>query len=272
MTDARQPLRGLRVLNTRGPGEAEAFSARLRELGARPVSLPTTRILPPDDPAPLDAALDALAAASPAAPAFHWIVFTSARAVEAFMARLAGREGDAALPGVAVAAVGRATADALARYGLAAGHLPPRASGRDLAGSLPDVAGKRILLPRSDVALADLPTLLRERGAAVTELVCYVTRPAAPTPETDEILATRAFDVVAFFSPSAVAGLAALAHGKPLAEALRGAVSACIGGTTAAAAEAAGLRPEIRAADASVDGMVAALAAWAERRRPASPG
>jgi uroporphyrinogen III methyltransferase/synthase len=267
-TPDRRPLLGLRVLNTRAAGDAAEFSARLRDLGAEPVALPATRIVPPDDLAPVDAAISALAAAAASAPPFDWVGFTSSHAVTSFADRLFSLGYDArAFAGTKLAAVGPATADALRRYGLAADLVPDRSAGRHLAAALGDVAGKKILLPRSDIALRDLPDALRARGADVTEVVCYATQPAEPSAAADAILTPGELDVVAFFSPSAVAGLAALARERSLADALGAAAITCIGDSTEAAARRAGLEPEIIPEESTTESLTAALVDWARRRR-----
>lgn len=269
----RRPLLGLRVLNSRPAAEAAELTAQFTAAGAEVIPLPVTRIAPPDDPAPLDAALHDLAAAPSGAPAYHWILFTSANAVTAFMDRLlttgeAGTSGPRRdlriLAGARLAAVGPATAAALHCYGLIADLTPAHATGRDLAATLPDVAGQRVLLPRSNLALRDLPEALDARGAAVTEVSAYTVKPAAPNPAGLAALDAGEVDVAAFFSPSALHGLAAML-GRPLAEALRGVAIACIGPTTAAAARDLGLKVAVVPDEPSVASLVAALMAWQQK-------
>ncbi|MGQ9768359.1 MAG: uroporphyrinogen-III C-methyltransferase, partial [Anaerolineae bacterium] len=269
----RRPLLGLRVLNTRPAHESAELTARLSAAGAEVIPLPVIRIAAPDDPAPLDMALHRLASATAGAPAYHWIVFTSANAVDAFMARLLASDGTCGsrpgydlriLAGARLAAVGPATVAALRRYGLVADLRPERASGRDLATSLLDVAGQRVLLPRSDQALPDLPQALAARGAYVTEVIAYTVKPAAPNPAALAALDAGEVDVAAFFSPSALEGLAAMLD-RPLAEALQGVAVACIGPTTAAAARALGLAVAVMPEEPSVSSLIAALMAWRKR-------
>ncbi len=266
----RRPLLGLRVLNTRPAHEAAELTARLTAAGATVIPLPVTCIAPADDPAPLDAALRALAVAPPGMPAYHWILFTSANAVTAFMDRLlaTGATEDKTprydlrvLAGVRLAAVGPATAAALRRYGLTADLTPEHATGRDLAAALPDVAGQHILLPRSDRALRDLPEALAARGAQITEIVAYTLKPAAPNPAGLAAVDAGEIDVAVFFSPSALSGLAALLN-RSLVEALHGVAVACIGPTTAAAARELGLQADIVSDMPTVEGLVNALIKW----------
>ncbi len=282
--DSRSLL-GTRILNTRSLEDGEELSRRLRELGAEVVSLPATRIGPPDDPGPLDAAIAAIAAGSPAAPAFDWIAFTSAHAVAAFMDRLLGtqsplsaarpseesskplhRQELAVLAGVKLAAVGPATATALQRYGLNADLVPDRAAGRHLAAALGDVSGLRILLPRSEIALRDLPEALRARGASVTEVVSYATRPAPADPLLLQMVLAREFDAATFFSPSALDGLAAQVAPRPLHDILSGVTVVCVGETTAQAARTDGLADVLVAEEATTLGVVVALLKWRRGR------
>ncbi len=266
----RRPLLGLRVLNTRPAHEAAELTARLTDAGAEVIPMPATRIAPADDPGPLDAVLQEIAGAPIGKPAYHWIIFTSANAVEAFMDRLlatAARDNPSrpydlrVLAGTQLAAVGPTTATALRRYGLIADLVPERATGRDLAAALPDVAGQRVLLPRSDQALRDLPEVLAARGAQVTEVIAYTVKPVAPNPAGLAALDAGEVDVAAFFSPSALHGLAGML-GRPLPDALRGIAIACIGPTTAAAARELGLNVTILPDLPTVEGLVDALIKW----------
>jgi uroporphyrinogen III methyltransferase/synthase len=279
--DSRRPLLGLRVLNTRAADDGEELGRALRELGAEPLSLPATQTGPPQDPAPLDAAIEAIALGSAAAPAFDWIGFTSANAVSAFMDRLlhthapranqtpcaTGLPGSRALDArvlgrTRLAAVGPATAEALARYGLVADLVPDRAAGRQLAAALGDVARQRILLPRSDVAMRDFPDELRARGAAVTEVVTYTTQPAPANQVILQAILRHELDAATFFSPSAVHGLATQVAPAELADVLRGIPAVCVGATTAQAARDKGLTEVLTAEETSVAGIMRALVKW----------
>src|SRR5206468_1717042 len=58
----QRPLHGRRVLVTRPRGQAGPLAQRLEELGAVPLLLPVVEIRPPQDWAPVDAAIEQLAA------------------------------------------------------------------------------------------------------------------------------------------------------------------------------------------------------------------
>jgi uroporphyrinogen-III synthase len=70
-----------RVLITRSPHQASALAELLRASGLEPILIPTIELAPPTTFAPLDSALAHL-------DHFHWLLFTSANAVEAFHQRL----------------------------------------------------------------------------------------------------------------------------------------------------------------------------------------
>ena len=259
----RRPLAGWRVLVTRTRRQASGLAAALAAEGAIPVLLPAVAIERRADPEAVREAIAALRAR-----ACDWVAFTSANAVEAWFDLVREAGEDARLfAGARLAAVGAATADALAARGLAADLTPPEASGEGLAAALAalGVEGARVLLPRAERASPALPARLREAGATVDEVTLYLAAPPAdPPPEALAAVRAGAIDAAAFASSSAVRNLAALLGGD-LAP-LRGAVAACIGPRTAEAAREAGLGPLVVATDASVGALVEALRRHAAER------
>jgi len=260
----RRPLLGLRVLNTRA-GEArtrQAFSDRLSALGAQVLELPTTRFAPPSDLGPLDQAIQRLSKR-----AYDWIVFSSATAVEFFFKRLYAQHYDARqLAGARLGAVGRATADALWEHRLVADFVPTRFTGQDWAAQAPDLKGRRILLPRSEIAPDDLVLALQERKAQVESVPAYTVLPAEPQEEVLRCLLDEQVDVVTLFSPSALNGLVEMlrqaGEGVDVLALLNRCALACIGLTTAQAADRLGLHVELVPNEHTVDGLVDALVKW----------
>ncbi len=80
-----------RVLITRSPRQASALADQLRALGADPILIPAIELADPTTFAPLDDALAHL-------DTFHWLLFTSANAVEAFHCRLTEAPSKLATP------------------------------------------------------------------------------------------------------------------------------------------------------------------------------
>jgi len=265
------PLAGLSVLVTRAAAQAGGLGADLRSAGARIVFAPTLRIEDPGDHAPLERALDRLVNDG-----YDWVVVSSVNAAERVLAHLAERQnGPEALGRASIAAVGPATAAPLLERGLAVTiPSPERQDGDGLVAVLSALGleGRRVLFPCGDRARNAIPDGLRAWGAMVDRVVVYRTvTEAALDPAVRSRIRRGEVDVVTFASPSSVTGLAAVLNGEMVA--LRRAVVACIGGTTARAAEAVGLAPAVIADDPSDAGLVAAIVRHVRDHplRPMSP-
>jgi hydroxymethylbilane synthase len=251
-----------RVLVTREPGRPGAFALALVARGLEPVVVPTIELRPALAGGPLDAAAADLAN-------YAWVVVTSAAGATA-LADAAARAGGS-VDQARFAAVGDATAGALAARGGTVVFVPARATGAALAAELPLAPGERVLLARADAADDALPAGLRARGAVVDEAVAYHTVEAPEASRGPAREAVRAgIDVIAFTSGSTVRGLLAL---LPPAEreAARRVPACCIGPTTAAAARAEGFERVLEADAASIDALadlVATIHAGAPTGRP----
>ena len=162
-----RPLFGQRIVVTRPGDESDRSAEVLEALGAEILIAPTVRILPVGDFGPLDRALDRIGS-------FDWLVFTSGNGVRHFLDRLEARGRDLrALGHVQLAAIGPATAEALARYHLKADLVPDSYRSEALAGALLGrVAGKRVLLARADRGRTILKDEL-ERVAEVEQVPTY---------------------------------------------------------------------------------------------------
>lgn len=122
--------------------------------------------------------------------------------------------------------------------------------------------GKRILLPRAEVARSTLPDGLRQAGAHVDVVPVYQTRrPEHVDPRALHDLMSGRIDIITFTSPSTVHNLLELTGGT-LSE---GTVIACIGPVTAAAVSEAGLRADLVAQTYSIPGLVDALIQWRKK-------
>jgi uroporphyrinogen III methyltransferase/synthase len=258
----RHPLLGLRVLNTRPLDQAADLSQRLMALGAESVELPTTQTIPVADFGPLDAAISRLARANNQEAAWNWLIFTSTNSVTFFFDRLLQLGYDVrALAGVKIAVLGRATAEALLKYGLRADLPLSRSTSNDLTAEMGNLTGQRILVPHSNIAQPDLVAELQNRQADVQTIVAYAIEPVQPHPVALSALLDGGIDVATFVSPSAVTGLAAMLDGhqvdlpSPL-------TVACIGPATAEAARALGMHVDVMAEDYTIDGLLKALVKW----------
>jgi uroporphyrinogen III methyltransferase / synthase len=244
-------LAGKRVLITRPRAQSTAVVERLMSLGAAPVIFPTIEIAPLADFSHLDRAIGGLNA-------YRWVIFTSANGVEAFWQRLAalGR-GAEAFRGVQVAAIGPATARALAERGVRPDFVPAEYVAEAILPGLGEVRGQAILLPRAEIARKALAEALAERGAAPEEIPVYRTLPAKLDPQRLAEL-EAGVDFATFTSSSTVRNFVEML-GSAAGERLKGAVVACIGPITAQTAREHGLTVEIVAAEYTADGLVDAL-------------
>jgi len=256
-----RPLFGRRMLVTRARSQASALSKLLAEGGARPVELPAIEIAEVADPGELDEAVQNL-------PAYGWVLFTSVNGVEAFWKRLQALGRDSRwFRNVKIGAIGPATGEALASYGIIPDLMPQQHTSEALAAELAalDVDGQRILLPRSDIAPRDLAERLAGLGAQPHEVTAYITRPPAESiAEARRMLAGGEIDIITFTSSSTVNNLVSALEGE--LESIKGCTIACIGPVTAAAAEEAGLKVDIVAAEHTIPGLVSALEEYFRER------
>ncbi len=231
-----RPLSGRRIVVTRSREQAAELIDMLEERGAEAIAAPSIRIAPPEDLAPLDAA-----AAS--AGSFDWIVFASANAVDYFMSRLLANGDVRDLHGVRICTIGPSTAAHLHRHGIRVDLMPAEFRADAVAQGLlasGHIKGRRILIPRADIARDQLAEELREAGAEVTEVVAYRTIPASADRDGHDVyrmLLDRQIDAVTFASASAARNFVAMLGQDQAADLLRTTVVASIGPVTAEAAQ-----------------------------------
>lgn len=251
-------LTGRRLIVTRRPEQSAELVSALRARGADVVELPTLALEPPEDPAPLDAALRELGT-------FDWLVLTSANTVRVLAQRLAVLQPHAPEPAEAPwtqplgATVGSSTTRVcrteLPRLRVV---LEPaedlRAEGLLRAFEGADVHGRRVLLPLSDRARDVLAAGLGARGARLTTPIAYRTRSPPGLRAAFEATCATGFDLLLFASPSAVDNLADVA-----ADLLHGRPAAVLGPVTERAARRAGLDVRACAQPSTVAGLVQAL-------------
>lgn len=244
-----RPLFGRRVVVTRARSQAPELTARLARLGAEVVSVPTIEIADPGDGGA------ALAGAAARVREYDWVLFTSANAVERFMARLRDAR---AFGDVRVAAVGPGTATALASAGVLADLLPPESVGEALVDEIPAGRG-RVLVPQAAAARAVVVDGVRAKGWAVDVVEAYCTRPVEPPPEV--LAAAAKADAIAFTSSSTVTNYVDAAGVTAVPS-----VVACIGPVTADTARERGLEVTVVASPHTLDGLVDALTSVLAKR------
>jgi len=195
-----RPLFGQTVLVTRPERQAQELIDRLTELGASVRLQPAIQISPVADWSRVDATIDDL-------PTTDWLVFSSANGVQAYLNRLLETGRDLRqLAGCRLAAIGPATATALAEYHLRVDAQPKEYRAEALAEELAPMAdGKRFLLLRASRGREVLAEMLTAAGGTVEQVVVYQsTDVGTPDPEIAASLAAGEIDWVTVTS-SAIA-------------------------------------------------------------------
>jgi len=240
-----KPLFGRTVIVTRSREQASEFSCLLRQQGARVIELPTIKIAPSPDPDAVKAVLKRLQD-------YDWIVFTSANGVKIFFEALQDQGLDVRAMGKAgLCAIGPATASALESAELKVDLVPETYVAESVAEELSlqeDLSGKKVLLPRAEIARKVLPERLRSLGADVDEIPVYSTRIEEPEnlEQVREELAAGEIDVVSFTSSSTVENFVALIGEREVQSAAKHTLFASIGPVTAAKAQEYGLKSMIQ--------------------------
>jgi uroporphyrinogen III methyltransferase/synthase len=141
-------------------------------------------------------------------------------------------------------------------------HVAQEFTGAALAHELSSsLAGRKVLLPRSERARRDLPEALSAAGAEVVEVVAYHTGGVGPVdPEVMRAVREADADVISFFSPSAVENLRADLGDAQFSRLGTDMAVAVVGPVTAAALRSAGLRVAIEAPLATAESMATAIA------------
>lgn len=253
----RRPLRGQTVLLTRPRERLDAARTALEAAGAGVLVQPLTEIRATADWAGVDAALDRLGE-------FDWLVFSSPAGVAHFFDRLAHHGRDArALGPLGVAAIGPATAEALAQRGIRADRVPEEFLGEALAEALAGLAPQRVLLVRGSRGREVLAPALQAAGHRPQEVIVYESRDVEQiSPEIAGALAEGRVDWITATSSSIARRVGRLLAGQP-----RRPKVASLSPITSASLREAGIEPTVEASPNTMPDLVAAIVAYAERWR-----
>jgi uroporphyrinogen III methyltransferase/synthase len=192
---------------------------------------------------------------------YDWIIFTSVSGVDIFFQRLHKIGLDSrALAHAKIGVIGPATYKAVDSHGITPDYMPRTYTGHGLIAGLKgkQLTGKKILLPRADIADDEITRGLAGLKAAVDEIAVYRTvRPEYDRTELQDTLFRRKVDIITFTSSSTVtnfvAGLSRIEISKIRAK------IACIGPKTAQTAMKAGLTVDISAKQQTMPGLLEAI-------------
>jgi uroporphyrinogen III methyltransferase/synthase len=251
------PLHGKTILLTRPKEQAGGMIDEIERRGGRAEVFPAIRIVPPDSWDACDVALARI-------DTYDCFAFGSANAVRFFFDRMIVHGLDPVrLAGREVYAVGPATARSLEKRGLAVAFTPARPESEALVEGLRHrpLFGKRMLIPRGDLARDILPDGMRDLGVLVDGVVVYQT----VAPEEGELEALKEklrlgrVDAIVFASPSAVRNVWSRCSREEVEDITRRVVVAAIGPVTADALRALGVRVGVMGGESGGESVVEGL-------------
>ena len=230
------PLAGKRIIITRPQGRAETLSRRLRDAGAEVIHLPTICTTT------LHGSLDGVSLDG-----WEWAGFTSVTGVESFFELLAESGRDIRELGTArIAAIGRATSDALTSHGLRVDYVPKVYDGLHLAEGLANFGG-RVLMFRAENGTEDISRTFTRHGISNKQVYIYRT-------DYVQLFHVPKFtDIIIFTSASTVKGFC---HSV---RTMREVKAVCIGSQTADEAMRQGFTDVVIAEQADIDSLVKAV-------------
>ncbi len=246
---SRQPLFGQNIVVTRPKERKGSLSDKLRKKGAHVIECPCISLKGLMDNELSEKVADEIKRSGV-------VVFTSSTGVSTVMEGLLKTGSDVRVFGNAkLAAIGRATAGELLKYGLCADYVPENYSGADLGALLAGVCtgGERLLLLRAEMSNRSLNRIIEDAGLCYKELAVYRTEEISTVDLTEEINSGK-IDYVTFSSASAVRGFMK-GHKNADPDKFLG---VCIGKTTAEEAANYGIK-HIVAEKAELDSLVKAV-------------
>ncbi len=237
-----------KILVTRPRGQAHEFVEGLKAAGFKPVCFPVIRIRPMQDNEQLDQALKNL-------DQYTWVVFTSVNGVESVFSRMS-----VAITIPRVAAIGPKTAHALRRHGVEPEFVPDEYVAESILPGLGDLQGKRVLLPRAEIARKALPEAIFAAGGIAHEIAVYQTLPAKPDTQGLSAL-KKGVDWITFTSPSTVQNFVEIIRQQKMNpfQLKNNPKVACIGPITEKTAKAEGFTVDLVAKPYTTEGLVEAL-------------
>jgi uroporphyrinogen-III synthase len=259
------PLAGLRIVVGRARHQASALSSGLRELGAEVIEIPFIEIRKPRSYQPLDTALKNLQD-------YDWLILTSVNGADALWKRIRKlRLTKRHVKHLKVAAIGPSTKKAIEKRGIKVNVVPEEYVAESVVESLRDqVAGKRVLLARAQVARDVIPRELRKLGAKVDVVAAYETViPRSSLTRLRAILKNSNCrpDVITFTSSSTVRNFANLTgknvrRGRPRprkASPLDDVRFVSIGPVTSSTLRELGLPVDLEAKEYTIPGLINAI-------------
>ncbi|MEI7590559.1 MAG: uroporphyrinogen-III C-methyltransferase, partial [Deltaproteobacteria bacterium] len=250
-----KPLFGKGVMITRPQAQAQEFATVLQEHGANVIHFPVIDIEPIEDFSKLDEAIARIED-------YAWIIFTSANGVRYFFQRLWHLGKDArACHSAKICAIGPATALEIERFGIKVDLVPKSYISEGIIEAFvdEDMRGKKVLLPRAEIARDVITEALTARGATVDVIAIYrAVKSRRSRAELQAHFDNDAVDVITFTSPSTVTNFLKIAGGTwSVPEKIK---TACIGPITASAMKENGIPIDIMQETYTIPALAQAIA------------
>jgi uroporphyrinogen-III synthase len=251
----------LHILVTRPQQQAQGLIKALDAKGASVLLFPTLHIKPVDHAQTLRQELKHIQD-------YDWLFFISPNAVEHGVPLILKNHAIHDL-NCQWAAVGAGTKDVLQAYGARDVNYPLDGIGAlALLDSLRnyDFANKKCMVFKGDSGNEELETGLRERGALVTDLVCYQRLRTQDNPKPlASALSEERVDLIVITSGDALKALHSLLP-KSVEQQLLNITLLVISERIEKIAQSLGFQRIIRAVDASDDAITACIDAWVQTR------
>ncbi len=188
------------VLITREENEHGPLSSLLRKKGFETLNIPTIAHQLLSSSHEVQSSADRIKE-------YDWVLFTSARGVEAFANAC---DGSFSSIGTRIGCVGKATADAVERFDGMSEIIARNAGSEGLVDALiarKAIRDKRFLYPTSDNARSTLAEGILRNGGVIDQVVAYRTASTNVGEQVARVLGSRHVNATVFCSPSAIEAL-----------------------------------------------------------------
>ncbi len=252
-----RPLAGRRIVITRAREQAAELRDKLAALGATVIELPLIEIVSEVDAAAGDEIFGEIAT-------YEWLVFTSPNGVRFFFAEFFRRFRDIrALGGARIAVVGPGTAKELTALHLDVDVMPKEHVGGALVESLCEfesIENLKVLVVTGDRNRDAVVNGLTDRQAIVDQLPVYGTEDVdAGGTDAAADFRQHGADAILFASGSAVESFVKQASTLAPRAGAKRPLAGSLGPVTTEAMRRVGLPVDSTAAEATMDGLVAAV-------------
>lgn len=248
-----KPLLGQIVVVTRAEAQTKSFSSKLEDLGAVVVPCPAIAI----HPLALDTVVkNKIAQWKSGRLHYDWILFLSENAVASFS------EAVGALPRrltSRIAVVGPRTAAAAKKRGWPVHTIARQFNAANLIKNLGSISGKKILLPRVQMAPDSLEFEIRNKGAFLDVVSIYQNRPAPPPSSPMRSFILGHANAVTFTSASTAEAFRGFWTTPEFKRLFKKAKAVSIGPQTTRALQKAGLKKIWETRVSTTDGLIQTL-------------